>query len=91
MLKVRLSRLGGKKNPFYHIVVCDSEYRRDGRFLEQIGTYDPSRAADSGIDEARLQHWVTLGATPTTRVAHVVRELRRAGAPGTVVAKAKAS
>jgi small subunit ribosomal protein S16 len=52
MVKVRLARAGAKKRPYYHIVVTDKERARDGRFIEQIGTYDPSRP----IEEARVDY-----------------------------------
>ncbi len=72
-LKIRLSRGGAKKRPFYSIVVADSRSPRDGRFIEKIGTYNPMLPKDHAtritIDEARAKHWLEVGALPTDRVA----------------------
>jgi small subunit ribosomal protein S16 len=81
MVKIRLARFGAKKRPFYHIVVTDSENPRDGRFLEQIGTYDPSKpAATAKVDRDRLSHWVGRGAKLSETLAKVVREQLKAPA-----------
>ena len=72
MVKIRLSRFGGKKHPYYHIVVCDSEARRDGRFLEQIGTYDPSKPIEQArVDLGRLEYWLKEGAQTSDRVKKI--------------------
>ena len=72
-IALRLSRGGAKKRPYYRIVAADSRYPRDGRYLEQIGTYNPLLAKDSGervkINEERAKHWLSVGAQPTDRVA----------------------
>ncbi len=72
-LKIRLSRGGAKKRPYYRIVVADSRNARDGRFIEKIGTYNPLLPKDSGarvnLVEERAKHWLELGARPTDRVA----------------------
>jgi small subunit ribosomal protein S16 len=72
-LKIRLSRGGAKKRPFYSIVIADSRSPRDGRFIEKIGTYNPMLPKDHAtritIDEERAKHWLSVGATPTDRVA----------------------
>ena len=72
-LKIRLARGGSKKRPFYRIVVADSHSPRDGRFIEKVGTYNPMLAKDSGdrvtLVTERLQHWLSVGAQPTDRVA----------------------
>lgn len=79
MIKVRLARHGSKKRPYYHLVVADSERRRDGRFIEQVGTYDPSKPmADARIDHARVDYWIGVGAQPTETAAKVLREHRKA-------------
>ncbi len=79
MVRIRLARAGAKKRPFYHIVVTDRENPRDGRFIERLGYYDPARPIEeSKLDEARLQHWLGVGAEMSQRVAAVVRERRRA-------------
>ena len=71
-LKIRLSRAGAKKRPYYRIVVADSRSPRDGRYIEKIGTYDPLLPKDSGervkLVEARVKHWLGVGAQPTDRV-----------------------
>ena len=79
MVTIRLARFGSKKRPYYHVVVTDSENPRDGRFLEQVGRYDPTRPIeDARLDLARVEHWIGLGAQTSTRVLHVVNEYRRA-------------
>jgi small subunit ribosomal protein S16 len=81
MVKVRLTRAGAKKRPYYHIIVADKERPRDGRFIEQIGTYDPSRPIEEArVDYPRLDYWVGVGAQVSDRVAHVVKEHRKATA-----------
>jgi small subunit ribosomal protein S16 len=79
MVKVRLARHGSKKRPYYHIVVTDSENARDGRFIEQIGTYDPRvPMADARVDRERLDYWLGVGAKPTESLARVLREHKKA-------------
>ena len=69
MLKIRLKRMGAKKAPFYRIVVADSRSPRDGRFVEQIGTYNPLvNPAEVTIDEELAQKWLRQGAIPTDTV-----------------------
>ena len=72
-LKIRLSRGGAKKRPFYRIVVADSRSPRDGRFIERIGVYDPMLKREDPnriqFNEERVRHWLSNGATPTDRVA----------------------
>ncbi|MFA6218300.1 MAG: 30S ribosomal protein S16 [Erythrobacter sp.] len=69
---IRLSRGGAKKRPYYRIVVSDTRSPRDGKYLEQIGTYNPMMPKDSGervkLDEDRARHWLSVGAQPTDRV-----------------------
>ena len=69
---IRLSRGGAKKRPYYRIVVSDSRSPRDGKYLEQIGTYNPMLPKDSGervkLDEDRARHWLKVGAVPSDRV-----------------------
>jgi small subunit ribosomal protein S16 len=71
--KIRLSRGGAKKRPFYRIVVADSRSPRDGRFIERVGTYNPMVAKDHPerivLKEDRIKHWLSNGALPTNRVA----------------------
>jgi small subunit ribosomal protein S16 len=72
-VKIRLSRGGAKKRPYYYVVVAHATSPRDGRYIEQIGTYDPMLKKDSGdrvkIDVERARHWLSVGAQPTDRVA----------------------
>lgn len=77
-VRIRLARFGGKKNPYYRIVAAPNESRRDGRFLEQIGTYDPSVNGRVTLERARYDHWVSVGAQPSDTVASLVRKLDRA-------------
>lgn len=73
-LKIRLSRAGAKKRPYYRIVVADSRSPRDGRFIERIGSYNPMLAKDHAervvLDVERAKHWLSVGALPSDRVAH---------------------
>jgi small subunit ribosomal protein S16 len=72
-VKIRLSRLGAKKKPFYRLVVADSRARRDGRFIESIGTYDPLRDPPAvTMDEDRVVHWLRRGAQPTDTVRRIL-------------------
>ncbi len=72
-VSIRLSRGGAKKRPYYRIVVADSRSSRDGKYLEQIGTYNPLLAKDDParvkLDEDRARYWLGVGAQPTDRVA----------------------
>ena len=75
MVKIRLRRMGAKKNPFYRIVVADSRAPREGRFIEEIGTYDPlADPAVIKIDTERAQHWVKTGAQPTDTVKALLKK-----------------
>jgi small subunit ribosomal protein S16 len=76
MVTIRLSRGGSKKNPFYNIVVADSRNRRDGRFIERVGFYNPlakGNAEGLRIDTARLNYWQGVGAQLSDTVARIVR------------------
>ena len=78
MVKIRLRRMGAKKNPFYRIVVADSRAPRDGRFVEELGTYDPlANPSAIKVDVERAQYWVKHGAQPTDTVKAL---LKKAGA-----------
>ena len=78
-VKLRLTRIGKKKQPQYRIVVADSRSPRDGRFIESLGTYDPLKEPVALVlNRARLEHWRQRGARPS---ATVDRLLKRAGAP----------
>lgn len=80
-LKLRLARAGSKKRPYYHIVVADVRSPRDGRFIEQVGSWNPMLPKDGEaprvkLDEERVKHWLEMGAQPTDRV---LRFLDQAG------------
>ncbi|MCX5617942.1 30S ribosomal protein S16 [Bombella sp. TMW 2.2543] len=72
-LKIRLSRAGAKKRPYYHIVVADSRSPRDGRFVEKVGAYNPMLPSDHAdrvrLNDERIKHWLEKGAQATDRVA----------------------
>ena len=75
MVKIRLRRLGAKKNPFYRVVVADSRFARDGRFIEEIGTYDPMRdPAVIKIDADKAKQWLSNGAQPTDTVRVLLKK-----------------
>lgn len=77
-VKIRLRRMGAKKNPFYRVVVADSRYPRDGRFIEEIGTYNPlADPAVINIDNEKAAKWIKNGAQPTDTVKAL---LKKAGA-----------
>ncbi|SDE91914.1 30S ribosomal protein S16 [Rhodospira trueperi] len=77
-LKIRLSRGGAKKRPFYRVVLADARSPRDGRFIEKLGTYDPLLPREHEervrLKEERIRHWMAQGAQPTDRVAKFLAE-----------------
>ena len=75
MVKIRLRRMGAKKAPFYRIVVADSRYPRDGRFIEEIGYYNPVvNPAELKVDVDRAQAWIKTGAQPTETVKALLKK-----------------
>ena len=75
MVKIRLKRMGAKKAPFYRVVVADSRYPRDGRFIEEIGTYDPNvEPAAVKIDAEKATKWLGNGAQPTPTVKALLKK-----------------
>ena len=75
MVKIRLKRLGAKKAPFYRIVVADSRYPRDGRFIEEIGTYNPCvNPAEIKVDGEKAKEWIGKGAQPTDTVTSLLKK-----------------
>ena len=81
MVKIRLARHGGKKKPFYRIVVANSESPRDGRFIEQVGTYDPTtKPVKVQFKAAKLKAWLSKGAQPTQTVSQLIRRAGTADA-----------
>jgi len=78
-VKIRLSRHGAKKRPFYRIVVSDSRSPRDGRFIEQVGTYDPKSASGGvKINMERIESWLKRGARPSQTVSELLKKQKRA-------------
>lgn len=74
-VKMRLRRIGAKKAPFYRIVVADSRYPRDGRFIEEVGTYNPlTDPAEIKIDADKAQMWIKNGAQPTDTVRALLKK-----------------
>jgi small subunit ribosomal protein S16 len=77
MVTIRLSRSGAKKRPFYHIVVTDSRNSRDGRYLERVGFFNPIATGGEErlrVDQQRLEHWVSQGASTSERVASLLKQ-----------------
>lgn len=74
-VKIRLSRHGAKKKPYYRIVVSDSRSPRDGKFIEQVGSYDP-KAASGGvkINKEKVEKWLKEGARPTQTVSELIKK-----------------
>ncbi|MBO5955397.1 MAG: 30S ribosomal protein S16 [Clostridia bacterium] len=74
-VKIRLRRMGSKKAPFYRVVVADSRYPRDGRFIEQVGTYNPmTKPAAVEFDAEKVAKWIGNGAQPTDTVKRLLKE-----------------
>ena len=84
-LKIRMTRGGTKKRPFYGIVVADGRAPRDGRFIEKIGTYNPMLAHDNPervkFDAERMKHWLSVGAQPSERIAIFLHKSGMGAAP----------
>ena len=75
MVKIRLQRVGKKKAPFYHIVVADSKSPRDGKIIEQIGTYDPmTKPSTIVLDNEKVANWIKNGAQPTDTVKAIIEK-----------------
>ena len=79
MLMIRLSRIGKKKHPFYRVVVTEKTRPRDGRFVEIVGTYDPTKKpATVTLDHARVEYWLSKGAQPSETVRSFLRNRKPA-------------
>ena len=77
MVKIRLQRFGKKKSPFYHIVVADSKSPRDGRIIEQIGTYNPmTEPSTIVLDKEKVEKWIKNGAKPTDTVKALIEQAK---------------
>ncbi len=76
MVKIRLRRMGAKKAPYYRIVVADSRSPRDGRFIEELGTYDPMAEGEKiKVDMERAKYWISNGAQPTDTVRGLLKKV----------------
>ena len=74
-VKIRLRRMGAKKAPYYRIVVADSRYPRDGRFIEEIGTYNPLKSpSETKVDADKAKQWLANGAQPTDTVKALLKK-----------------
>lgn len=77
-VRIRLSRHGAKKKPFYRIVVSDSRFPRDGRYIEQVGTYDPRTHPSSvKIERDKVERWLKQGAKPTQTVFNLIKRAEK--------------
>jgi small subunit ribosomal protein S16 len=84
MVVIRLARAGTVKRPFYHVVVADRRSPRGGRYIERVGFFNPiakGREERLRLDLARVDHWLARGAQTSERVAHLLKEYRRAATP----------
>ncbi|MEE3236707.1 MAG: 30S ribosomal protein S16 [Pseudomonadota bacterium] len=83
MVSIRLSRAGAKNRPFYHLVVTDSRNKRDGRYIERLGFFNPvgtDSEENLRIDVERVDYWIGLGAQPSDRVKSLLKRHRKASA-----------
>ena len=81
MVVIRLARGGAKKRPFYHVVVTDSRNPRDGSYIERLGYFNPIATGGETrfhVDQARLSHWLTVGAQPSERVEALIKAAQAA-------------
>jgi small subunit ribosomal protein S16 len=77
-VRIRLSRHGAKKRPFYRIVVCDQRFPRDGRYIEQVGTYDPKAATRAiQLNQEKVAAWIKRGAKPTQTVSELIAQQQK--------------
>lgn len=91
MVKIRLARAGAKKRPYYHVVATDSRNKRDGRFIERLGFYNPNAAGNEKpleMNTERLEYWRSQGAQVSDRVSYLATQLPAAEAAATETASA---
>lgn len=84
MVTIRLARHGAKKHPFFHVTIADKAARRDGRFIERVGFYNPvarGKEERARIDLERVDYWLAAGAQPTPRARQLIKAARAASAP----------
>ncbi|AAU90472.1 ribosomal protein S16 [Methylococcus capsulatus str. Bath] len=80
MVSIRLARGGAKKRPFYHVVVAESRSKRDGRYIERVGFFNPiARGQEERLrlDESRIAYWIGTGAKPSDRVVSLIKEFKK--------------
>lgn len=77
MVKIRLLRIGKRHSPFYRIVVIDSHSKRDGRYIEEVGIYNPLRKEETRLSLERISNWIAKGAKPTETVARLIKDWER--------------
>ena len=78
-VSIRMSRHGAKKKPFYRIVVSDQRFPRDGRYIEQVGTYDPSaKTGGVKLNQEKIASWIQKGAKPSETVAQLIKKQKKA-------------
>ncbi|MCC5886454.1 MAG: 30S ribosomal protein S16 [Gammaproteobacteria bacterium] len=90
MVTIRLARTGAKKRPFYHLTVAEASSKRDGRFIERVGFFNPIATGNADrlkVDLERVEYWLSVGARPSERVLDLVREARKVGTDGVVGAR----
>lgn len=83
MVTIRLARGGAKKRPFYHVVVTDSRNRRDGRYIERVGFFNPAATGNEvrlSLNNERISHWLSQGAKASERVSKLVKEQEKSAA-----------
>jgi small subunit ribosomal protein S16 len=81
-VKLRLTRAGAKKAPFYHIIATDERAKRDGAYIEQLGSYDPKREpAVVNLNQERVDYWLKVGAQPSATVASILKRAAKVAAP----------
>jgi small subunit ribosomal protein S16 len=86
-VKIRMKRVGAKNSPYFRIVVADSRSPRDGKFIEEIGTYQPLKKGENyKMDMERAQYWISKGAQPSETVASFLKKLKKSAAAAPVAA-----
>ena len=81
-VKLRLTRAGAKKAPYYHIIATDERAKRDGAYIEQLGSYDPKKEPSVvTLNQERIDYWLKVGAQPSATVASILKKAAKAAAP----------
>jgi small subunit ribosomal protein S16 len=92
MVTIRLARTGAKKRPFYHLTVAESSSKRDGKFIERLGFFNPiatGKAERLKVNLERAEYWMSVGAKPSERVQQLLREARKGGSAAAAPIKAE--